>query len=203
MNFLAHLHLAEATPESRLGNLLGDFVKGRPWDRRFSPGIWQGIVEHRRLDAFTDQHPAWRASRERLVSAGRRVSGIAVDLFYDFFLSRAWGEVQPGDTLPSFVRGVHRDLVSLKSEWPEGAMGPITRMIDQEWLLGYGTLEGIRLTLRRVARRSPALVDLEGMESVLQGRMEELERDFREFYPEVMKRAKEIREERSDKFFVT
>ncbi|MEM8778255.1 MAG: DUF479 domain-containing protein, partial [Cyanobacteria bacterium P01_G01_bin.49] len=29
MNYLAHLLLAEDSPESRLGNLLGDFVKGK------------------------------------------------------------------------------------------------------------------------------------------------------------------------------
>ncbi|MEE8298384.1 MAG: DUF479 domain-containing protein, partial [Thermodesulfobacteriota bacterium] len=32
MNYLAHLYLAEDSDESLLGNLLGDFVKGRLGD---------------------------------------------------------------------------------------------------------------------------------------------------------------------------
>ena len=53
MNYLAHLFLAGGSPESLIGNLAGDFVKGALGDR-FTPGIREGIMQHRRIDAFTD-----------------------------------------------------------------------------------------------------------------------------------------------------
>ncbi len=61
MNHLAHLFLAGDSAESLIGNLSGDFVKGILGDR-FSPGIREGIAQHRSIDAFTDSHPAWPSS---------------------------------------------------------------------------------------------------------------------------------------------
>ncbi len=61
MNFLAHLHLAAHTGSSLTGNLLGDFIKGplpTGLADRFDEGIWL----HRKIDAFTDAHPAHRAA---------------------------------------------------------------------------------------------------------------------------------------------
>ncbi len=55
MNYLSHLFLAEDTEESKIGNLLGDFVKG--WlNDDFTPEIIKGIKTHRKVDSFTDSH---------------------------------------------------------------------------------------------------------------------------------------------------
>src|SRR5438094_5646041 len=62
MNYLAHLFLAGDTAELLIGNLAGDFVKG-PLRDEFTPGIREGIRQHRRLDAFTDTHPHMAAFR--------------------------------------------------------------------------------------------------------------------------------------------
>src|SRR5690242_14634083 len=66
MNHLAHLFLAAPTAESLIGNLAGDFVKGRIGDR-FPPAIADGIAQHRRIDAFTDSHPSVAAFRRVLI----------------------------------------------------------------------------------------------------------------------------------------
>ena len=47
---------------------------------------------HRRIDSFADTHPAFRRSRGRVSAARRRVAGIMVDMFYDHFLARHWGQ---------------------------------------------------------------------------------------------------------------
>ena len=51
MNFLAHLFLAGDTPESLIGNLAGDFVKG-PLGDRFPPAIAEGL-RRRGIDVTT------------------------------------------------------------------------------------------------------------------------------------------------------
>ncbi|MGA2151478.1 MAG: DUF479 domain-containing protein, partial [Geobacteraceae bacterium] len=51
MNFLAHLYLSGDDPELLVGNLLGDFVKGR-LSGNFPDGIERGIELHRRIDSF-------------------------------------------------------------------------------------------------------------------------------------------------------
>lgn len=194
MNFLAHLHLAEATPESRLGNLLGDFVKGLPWDDRYSDQIWQGIMEHRYLDVFTDNHPAWKRSRARLKDEQRRYAGIVIDVFYDFFLHRHWQQFNPWQSVEDFVDEVHRDLKSIQNEAPAEMAGVLAKMIRQEWLLGYARIEGIEKTLGRVARSSPNLSAIKGLSSELIEHMDGFEEDFVEFYPDALKEVIVIRE---------
>ena len=91
MNYLSHLFLAEDTEESRIGNLLGDFVKGR-LDDSFSPEIIKGIKTHRKVDSFTDSHYIIKQTK-KLISPGRRkYSGVLVDIFFDHFLTNQWGK---------------------------------------------------------------------------------------------------------------
>ena len=49
-----------------LGNIAGDFVKG-PLHDEFEPLIRAGIREHRRIDEFTDTHPAVASFRRVLI----------------------------------------------------------------------------------------------------------------------------------------
>jgi acyl carrier protein phosphodiesterase len=56
MNYLAHLFLADDTPESLIGNLLGDFLKGVNKEQ-YSIAIQLGIELHRKVDVCTDSHP--------------------------------------------------------------------------------------------------------------------------------------------------
>src|SRR6266699_6732444 len=89
MNFLAHLFLAGNTPESLIGNLAGDFVKGQLHER-FTPGIRAGIMAHRKIDAFTDTHPHVAAFRRVLIPEHGHYARVIADVFLDHFLSTNW-----------------------------------------------------------------------------------------------------------------
>ena len=189
MNFLAHLHLARPTPVSRLGNLLGDFVRGRP-DDRFSPEIWRGIMHHRHLDAFTDSHPAWRESRKRLAPERVRFAGIVVDVFYDHFLSRHWNRFAiDGESLADFIDQCHRDLKSAASLGPADANLVIARMETQGWLASYAELAGIDEALHRISRRSPRLAPMAEAIADLERDYAGFETDFLRFYPDAVARS--------------
>src|SRR5260370_33727436 len=86
MNFLAHLFLADETAESLIGNLAGDFVKGRLGDR-FPPAIADGIRNHRAVDAFTDTHPSVAAFRRVLIPEQGHYARVIADIFFDHFLA--------------------------------------------------------------------------------------------------------------------
>nr|MBR9810071.1 hypothetical protein [bacterium] len=66
MNFLAHFHLAQPTDGSRIGALLGDFVRGTPesLQTRFPPEVVNGIILHRAIDRFTDSHEIFLKSKK-------------------------------------------------------------------------------------------------------------------------------------------
>lgn len=186
MNFLAHLHLAQPNPTSRLGNLLGDFVRGRP-DERFSPELWRGIMHHRRLDAFTDAHPAWKLSRGRLDPSRRRFAGIIVDVFYDHFLSRHWERFGPPDQdLEAFVASCHHDLLEAAPQGPADAIQVLKRMKRQQWLISYRHLDGIEGALQRMARRSSRFAPMALAGGDLKAGYDDFESDFLRFYPEAI-----------------
>ncbi|MEG3858940.1 hypothetical protein QT974_07445 [Microcoleus sp. herbarium12] len=91
INYLVHLFLSDGTPESLIGNLLGDFVKGSAvnlYDRE----IRNGIDLHRKVDRYTDSHAIVRSSKSLVCSQRRRFAGVLVDVFYDRFLAKNWLE---------------------------------------------------------------------------------------------------------------
>lgn len=186
MNFLAHLHLAEATPASRLGSLLGDFVKGMPWDDRFPSAVWRAIVEHRAVDAFTDRHPAWRRSRDLLPAEWRRFAGIVIDVCYDHLLHRNWSTWSAGGGLDAFIGEAHEHLERSLGWAPPSAALVIERMIEEDWLRSYGTLAGVKIALERISRRAPALAPLADAPAWLNERLPAMEGHFLEFYPELI-----------------
>lgn len=194
MNFLAHLHLAEPTPASRMGNLLGDFVRGRPWDDRFPRAVWQGIMEHRYVDSFTDSHSVWQDSRALLPDSLRRYAGIIIDVYYDYFLHRHWDRYSSA-SLSSFIREVHHDLELAMPMAPPEAEEAIRLMIDEEWLQGYGDLAAIRETLERIAHRSPVLGAISGSGVFVEPHLPEMEGHFLNYYPDLIRHVAKTREQ--------
>src|SRR5689334_4250839 len=112
MNYLVHFLLAGDDEELRLGNVLGDYVKGRV-DRFEYPGLTPrvrtGIQMHRTIDSFSDRHPAVHRSK-RIVSAEYgRLSGVIVDVFYDHVLACRW-DAYHRQPLRDFTQQVYRTL---------------------------------------------------------------------------------------------
>ena len=186
MNFLAHLFLAEANPESRMGNLLGDFVTGNPWDDRFEPVIWKGIMERRHIDVFTDAHLAWKKSRNLLDPNLRRFAGIVIDIFYDHYLTLHWEKYSPEQPLAAFIVEVYADLQKAKHHAPPDAYRVMREMMREDWLGNYGTVEGIRETIEGVSRRSPKLQPMRDSVKTMEENFHEMEAHFLEFFPDMI-----------------
>jgi acyl carrier protein phosphodiesterase len=185
VNFLAHLYLADGSDASLLGNLLGDFVKGSPEDlvRQYDPELVRGLINHRRVDAFTDAHPKFQAARKLVSPARRRYGGILVDLCFDHYLARDWHE-WADETLDEFVC---RAYGAFRRNWhrvPEPARPIFTRMMEQDWLGSYRTVQGIseimdRMAARRLKRPNP----FQGAGEELVQNYAALEECFRRFFP--------------------
>lgn len=151
MNFLAHLYLSPPAPAPRIGNLLPDLVRG-PMDPAWDRDVLQGARNHRRVDAFTDTHPLFARSKQRVFAAHGRFSGIVVDMLYDHFLARDWTRYHPLP-LRAFAGGVYRDLASHLHLMPEPMPGIVGVMARQDWLCAYADPAGLALTLERMSRR--------------------------------------------------
>jgi acyl carrier protein phosphodiesterase len=191
VNFLAHLFLAGATPESLIGNLAGDFVKGTLRDR-FTPAVRDGIMAHRKIDSFTDAHPEVAAFRRVLIPEHGHYSGVIADVFLDHFLASSFEEFA-NEPLEAFVARVHETLDAHAGELPGRLREVYPWMRDQQWLLSYRDVEGVRLTLARMSRRIDRPVDLAAATHHLSDSRAELERRFRAFFPDVVAFAQSMR----------
>lgn len=87
MNYLAHITLSGANRQVQVGGFIADFVKGNK-KGHFPADVWKGIVLHRRIDEFTDNHPAVREAVNLLRPTFGRYSAIVLDMYFDHILAK-------------------------------------------------------------------------------------------------------------------
>ncbi|HML95990.1 MAG TPA: ACP phosphodiesterase [Thermodesulfobacteriota bacterium] len=188
MNYLAHMYLAGDSEESLVGNMLGDFVKGRIGDE-FPPGVAEGIRTHRKIDAFTDSHERVISSKRLVSRERRRFSGIIVDLAFDHILALNWGdysELPLGD----FIQRTYSLLAANAGLMPPRPREVLRFMIEEDWLGSYRRLDGIGRALDRIAvrveRRFGRKNSLPGAVDEISRNYNALEENFRAFFPELV-----------------
>jgi acyl carrier protein phosphodiesterase len=184
VNFLAHLFLSGDAPELLVGNLMGDFVKGR-LDGRFPPGIERGILLHRGIDSFASQNRHFLCSKRRLDQSFGLYRGVLVDLFYDHFLAAHW-EDYADVPLSLFISDAWRVLCEHREFLPN-RLKRIMPVLFRDWLPSYSDLGGIAAVLHRISRFRVKRANRlgEGAEA-LSRHYEGLYGDFRKFLPELL-----------------
>jgi acyl carrier protein phosphodiesterase len=183
LNYLAHLFLAGDNAESLIGNLAGDFVKG-PLGDRFPPEISEGIRNHRRVDAFTDSHPAVAAFRRVLVPEHGHYARIISDVFFDHFLATRWSDYS-AETLEAFLARVFATIDPHAAQLPERLALVYPRMRDERWLHSYGSIDAIRKTLFYLSKRLSRQPHMETAARHLIDSRVELDALFVEFFADL------------------
>jgi acyl carrier protein phosphodiesterase len=188
MNFLAHLYLSGNDPEITIGNFIGDFVKGKQLDNRFSKGVQMGIELHRHIDSFTDSHDIVGFSKKRLWPKYRHYAGVIVDIYYDHFLAKQW-DLYHSELLPDFADKCYALLQSNVDSLPEEVKFMLPYMIKGNWLVNYSRLEGIHRALSGMARRTTFVSKMEEAVQDLEKDYKSYNNEFDEFFPSLVKHA--------------
>ena len=184
MNYLAHAYLAESSDEFLIGSFIGDFVKGSV-GKSFSSEMTRGIRFHRQVDAFADAHHLSRNSRNLFSHQRRRYAGIILDICYDHFLSKHWSSYTDKE-LSGFINRVYALLEHYRRILPETLQVVLPRMFKQNWLACYRTLEGVDMTLNRIAKRITRENRLSGSIGEIKDNYKELETNFLNFFPDLL-----------------
>jgi acyl carrier protein phosphodiesterase len=198
MNYLVHFLLAGDDDELRLGNLLGDFVKGRVENfahHGLTERLRTGIQMHRTIDAFSDRHPAVRRSKQLLAPQYGKLSGVIVDVFYDHVLARRWSEYH-SRPLSIYAQDIYRTLRGNLHRMPAPVHPLIEAMSRGDWLRGYAHQRGIERALQGMAARRPVAAAIATAGDVLSARFDDFSRDFDEFLPDLRERCVEFLTER-------
>ena len=188
MNYLVHLFLA-GDEESLVGNMMGDFVKGR-LDDRYPPGVRRGLEMHRKIDSFAAGNVFFLRSKHRIDDSYRHYRGILVDVFYDHFLARNWGDYSQVP-FPDFIRNAYRVLDDYREIMPARLREVLPRMFSSNWLLSYREIDGVDSILRRMSGRVSRPNPLANGGSELSAWYDRLHGDFRGFMPELIRFAKQ------------
>jgi len=178
-----HLFLSGSDPEILVGNLMGDFVKGR-LDDRFSPGIRRGIEIHRKIDSFAAGNAFFLQSKRCIDPCFGHYRAVLVDIFYDHFLARDWDRYSPV-LLDEFIRISHQTLSRYQSQLPPRLLELLPRMFSRHWLIAYQEPAGIEIALRRMSDRLARPNPLAEGFAELTKKRDLLLSDFRCFLPEV------------------
>ena len=184
MNFLAHLYLSGDSEGLRIGNFIGDYVKGRK-HHDYPTEIQNGILLHRRIDTFTDQHPITRGHKKYFSKKFSRYSGVVVDLLYDHFLAARWNDLSAGESLHTFVHKIYDILLRHYYQIPSRVQGFLPYFVLFNWLENYAYLSGIKRAIQRLGSRTAIPQEQDYLEDIVNPHYEKIYNEFLEFFYEV------------------
>lgn len=183
MNFLAHLFLSRDDEALLVGNFIGDFVTNRDLEA-YPAGVRAGVMLHRRIDHYTDNHPLVLQGARRLYAAHGKYALVIVDIYYDHLLAAGFETYHDGP-LADFTASVY-EVLQRREEWlPPILQRRLPLMIADDWLTNYASLEGLEYTFQRMKHRASKPWYLEGAVASLQAHYEQYREEFHRFFPDV------------------
>ena len=142
MNLLGHLYLSQnESPEARLFNLLGDRFKGRGYTI-LSTEAQKGIQMHRAIDHFMDSHPAVAQLKQELSTTLPKVSGIALDIFFDYILASEWPRFHQ-DSLPDFLDTFYSTSKKSQKQIPVDYSNWVLSLQENRYIHRYNHFESV------------------------------------------------------------
>ena len=192
LNYLAHIYLSGFSLSVQTGNFIGDFVKGKQMDA-YPSKMRQGIVMHRKIDHYTDQHPVVKELVQLLRPEFGRYSAIVADMYFDYFLAKNFKVITGGRSLTLFVYRFY--VGALLRYWllPERVRGFIFHFIGTNRLGKYAHADGLQDSLEIMARYKVSALDPHQIVQYLKANEMALEKYFDDFFPDLQKYCHQIR----------
>ena len=145
MNFLAHIYLSGNNEEVKIGNFIGDYVKGSAF-HIYPEKIKKGILLHRSIDTFTDKNTHTLDAKLLFAPKYRKYAGVVIDIIYDHFLASSWSKYS-FVSLKEYIDDFHELLIKHNDMLPTEVQNFVPKLIYNNRLYSYKNIEGIRLVL--------------------------------------------------------
>lgn len=192
MNFLAHCLIGECASQETepgliVGGFLGDFIKG-PVPDELPVSLAMGVRMHRRVDAYSNQHPGIRTSCRRFPGDLRRGAPIFVDVLADHCLARHWSSFHD-EPIECFTQRTYQ-LIDREMQWlPESARRFFGYMRTHDLLAGYRAWPVVEKALFSITRRLKREVLNEQLALTARSELPRLEEDFLDYFPDMIEHA--------------
>lgn len=184
MNYLAHIYLSGNDDLAKIGNFIGDYIKGRRY-LDYDPRIQKGIILHRYIDSFTDHNETAREMKSFLVADYSKYAGIIVDIFYDHFLAINWNKYS-NISLEDFINHFYHLLKTHEEILPKPVQIFLPKMIRHNRLLSYKNIEGVENALNIMVKRTSLPDKTQRAKEILNHYYYEMECNFNSFFPQII-----------------
>ncbi|MBK9014895.1 MAG: DUF479 domain-containing protein [Saprospiraceae bacterium] len=184
MNFLAHIYLSGPDEHLLVGNFLADFISNKEV-AKLPPSIQKGVQMHRQIDSFTDRHPMVKQGARRLHPSHGKYAPVILDVCHDFLLAQNW-ERYSDKSLEAFSANVYEVLLRHLPIMPTILHDRLPKMVADNWLVRYGTEDGLRFTFSRVKMRSSAPHFFENAVESLTKHYDDFNDEFNSFFPDII-----------------
>lgn len=185
MNYLAHAFLSGTDKELLLGNMIGDFVKGKHYNQ-YALGVQKGISFHRHLDTYTDEHKTIRAAKKILRESNIKNAGIFIDIIFDHFLAQDDEHFPTAISLKKFTESVLGEVQNGFPIFSEEMKKYFGYMIQYNWLYHYRFRDGIEKTIMGFLKRHPHIGNGDEVVFALFNNYSALHEQYSIFMPDVI-----------------
>jgi len=184
VNFLAHAYLSYGNPEILTGNLMADFIRGKPLPN-LPASIQNGIRLHRAIDDFTDKHEINRQAYAYLRSSSGRLAPVFLDIAYDYFLA-SHGYYFPNETvLSKFAHETYEKVDAQLMHTDNRFSSMYARMKEQNWLLKYRDKANMARSFNSVTYRTKLITNTAPVFEEFLKNENELKSAFDAFFPDL------------------
>ena len=181
LNYLAHAYLSFNQPAILAGNLFSDFVKGKQVNQ-YPEEVRKGILLHRAIDSFTDEHAATREAKNIFKPHYRLYSSAFIDVSYDHFLANDSKQFTD-ESLSEFSQQAYISLDKYVDISPEPFKQLFPYMKRHNWLYNYRTRVGIERSFEGVVHRAAYLSDSQTAFKLFEENYNKLQQYYIEFFP--------------------
>jgi acyl carrier protein phosphodiesterase len=186
MNYLAHAYLSGNDPALLVGNFIADHVRGAAI-RNYPEKIMSGIILHREIDTYTDQHKTFRTSKRLFYDGYERYSGILIDIYFDYFLAKNFDRYS-GISLTEFSERAYQLYKAHEYLLPEQSSRFLDYVLKNNVYQSYSGIEAIERVLSHLSLRIGHGVRLEGSIPVFKMHEEHLQNNFTSFFEDLTTR---------------
>jgi acyl carrier protein phosphodiesterase len=184
MNYLAHAYLSFHDAGLLTGNMIADYVKGKKINA-YPPEIIKGILLHRAIDQFTDQHQATQQIKLIFKPTYRLYAGAFADIVYDHFLATDTRYFAEEKNLLDFSQKTYAILDQQTQWFPDKFARMFPYMQEQNWLYNYRLNWGIQQSFGGLVRRAVYLEESAIAFELFQQQYDVIKKNYLQFFPEL------------------
>jgi acyl carrier protein phosphodiesterase len=183
MNFLAHLYLSGDDDFVKIGNFMADGIRGKDY-QNYPERIQLGVLLHRAIDTYTDNHTIFRQGKHRLHEKYHHYSGVLMDMYYDHFLAKNWSKYH-SLSLEDYAHHFYKLLQTHESILSPRTLKILPPMQTHNWLVKYASLEGLKDILTQMDFRAKNQSGMEHGVQDLLNHYEDYQNEFTLFFEEM------------------